>query len=341
MPERLSPDLTANPGAFTKIGCALMGSGQRAKAAALVKAALRESDDPALASAARTILSHGIPQWHGTMLADVERNRAFESAISRAVGSGGTLLDIGAGSGLLSLMAARAGAASVYACEADGALAATAGEIVELNGYADRIRVIPKRSTDLDREVDLAGGADVIVAEIFSDDLINEGALATLEHAAALGRAVPRIIPAAASIRVALAHGPLEPSPLAGIEGFDLSPFERHLLPDRKISTHDPKLSLRSEAQSLFRFDFQSGGPFPGASAELRLTARGGPANGVVRWIQLQLDDEVEYENEPGAGKRSHWASLFWPLPGGPVAEGERVRLHAAHDRERITLWTS
>jgi type II protein arginine methyltransferase len=149
-----------------------MGSGQRAKAAALVKAALSQSDDPALLSAAQVVLSHTIPQWHRLMLRDVERNEAFEQAIARSVRAGGTVLDIGAGSGLLSLMAARAGAASVFACEADPALAATAQEVVELNGYSETVRVLAKRSTDLDRDSDLAGGADVIVVEVFSDDLI-------------------------------------------------------------------------------------------------------------------------------------------------------------------------
>src|SRR3569623_1665571 len=101
------PSIFRSPETLTKLGCALMGSGQRAKAAALVDAALGESDDPALVSAARIILSHHVPQWHGPMLADTERNSAFEQAIARALPAGGTLLDIGAGSGLLSLLAAR------------------------------------------------------------------------------------------------------------------------------------------------------------------------------------------------------------------------------------------
>src|SRR3569623_403454 len=291
------PSIFRSPETLTKLGCALMGSGQRAKAIALVEAALAESDDPALVSAARVILSHHVPQWHGPMLADAARNSAFEQAIARALPEGGTLLDIGAGSGLLSLIAARAGAASVYACEADPALAATAAAIVARNGWAGTVRVIPKRSTELDREIDLGGGADVIVAEIFSNDLINEGALPSLEHAAAaLGRPGARIIPAAASIEVALAWLDMDDTALDDVQGFALTLFARHASPDLRVSVSSSKLSLRSDPKSLFRFDFQSGGPFPAGRAQVTLEARDGAANGVVRWIRLEHNAQAENE---------------------------------------------
>jgi type II protein arginine methyltransferase len=334
-PNSLSPE------AFTRLGCALMGSGERAKAVALVEAALAQSNDPALLSAARVILSHRVPQWHGPMLADAERNAAFAQAIARAVRPGATVLDIGAGSGLLSLIAARAGASTVHACEADPALAATAADIAARNGFSHAIRVLAKRSTELDREA-LGGGADLIVAEVFSNDLIGEGALPTLEHAAAaLGRPGVRMSPAAASIEVALAWHAADPAPLGDVEGFDLSPFARHVAPDYKIAGGSTKLELRSDPATLFRFDFQSGGPFPAARAEARLQARGGPANGVLRWIRLELDAETDYENRPAPGRPSHWPALFWPFPAGPIADGATVHLHAAHDRERVTLWTA
>jgi protein arginine N-methyltransferase 7 len=342
-PTQAEDVLAANPGALTKIGCALMGSGQGAKAVALARQALaRRPDDPELLSAVQVILSHAIPQWHGAMLLDTERNAAFEHAIVRAVASGRSLLDIGTGSGLLSMMAARAGSKAVYACEANPALAETAREIFERNGFGDLIRTLPKHSTGVDRDSELGGGADVVVAEIFSDDLLNEGALATLRHAhSALARPNAQFIPAAASIRFALAHYEMSPPELTGVEGFDLSLFKRHLNPETKVAIGDKRLQLRGEPETLFHFDFASGSSFAGERSETRVTVSRGSANGIARWIKLVLDDVETYENEPGPGRRSHWAGLFTPFPDGVLEDGQSVTVHAAHDQERVHIWFS
>src|SRR5882724_5381918 len=54
-----------------------------------------------------------IPAWHFAMLNDQARNDAFERAIAKAARGRRLVLDIGTGSGLLAMMAAR-----VVACEA-------------------------------------------------------------------------------------------------------------------------------------------------------------------------------------------------------------------------------
>ena len=338
---KLSDALTATPGALTRIGCALMGSGQGAKAAALVRELLaRQPGDPELTAAARTILSHRVPQWHWPMLADADRNQAFRAAIERAVTPETKMLDIGTGSGLLAMVAARAGAAWVTACEADEALAATARDIVAANGFAGRVQVIAKRSTELDRD-EIDGGADLIVAEIFADDLLKEGALGALAHARGeLAAPGAQIIPAAASIQVALAWWDYRPTDFEDICGFDLSKFERHIAPELKVGTDHARLALRSEQQTLFAFDFAAAEPARPARSRLTLAARGGPANGAIRWLRLELDEETRYENRPGEGRRSHWAALFDPLPRGQVvAEDETATVEASHDGERALLW--
>lgn len=345
MPQqaRVSAALASSPGALTKLGCALMASGEAAKAYAIVRQALADRpNDPELLSAARVILAHGIPQWHSSMLAEAARNDAYEQAIARAVSPGMRVLDIGTGSGLLAMIAARAGAGHVHACEANGALAETAREIVAANGYSEKIDIHSKHSTALDRDKDLNGGVDLIIAEIFANDLIGEGALAALDHAVRkLGRPGVRIIPAAATMVVALGyHDRLDPPPPRKVKGFDLSLFKRHTNAYTRIRIGDDRLSLRSEPDNLFTFDFQAGGPFREERCEVELIAKGGAVNGIVQWIRLHLDDEQLYENRPAAGEVSHWAAHFHPMPSTvQTRPGQAFTACGAHDGERAHIW--
>jgi hypothetical protein len=334
--------LAGTAGAVTRLGCALMGSGEGGKAVALLDRLLAERPgDPELESAARIVLSHRVPGWHLAMLLDSARNEAFERAIGRAVAGGETVLDIGTGSGLLAMIAARAGAGRVVACEAHEAIAETARAIVAANGWESIVEVIGKRAQALDRDIDLGGGADLIVGEIFSDDLLNEGALATLADAVTrLGRPGGRVIPAAAEIRVALAWSELPSARLDDVAGFDLSLFERHCAPQRKLPVGDKRLRLSGAPQTLFHFDFAKGERFGAERTTLRLGPSGGAANGLAQWLRLQLDDSECYENAPGEGSHSHWAVLFHPLAGGAeIGEGEEVEVGAAHDTERVQIW--
>ena len=59
------------------------------------------------------------------------------------------MLDIGCGTGLLSLQAARAGAEHVYACEMFKGWAEIARKNVTENGFDDVITVINKHSSSL------------------------------------------------------------------------------------------------------------------------------------------------------------------------------------------------
>lgn len=54
---------------------------------------------------------------YGGMIADKVRMNAFEAALRRVVTAGSVVFDIGAGTGIMSLMAARMGARKVYAVE--------------------------------------------------------------------------------------------------------------------------------------------------------------------------------------------------------------------------------
>ncbi len=77
------------------------------------------------------------------MLMDEVRTSHYRNAIlNNGVDFAGKIvMDVGAGSGILSLFAAQAGALKVYAVEASG-MAQNARKLVEANGYGRVIEVI-------------------------------------------------------------------------------------------------------------------------------------------------------------------------------------------------------
>ncbi len=110
---------------------------------------------------------------HRTMIRDRIRTDAFRRAIDSVVRPGDIVLDVGAGSGILSLFAARAGAARVYAVE-QTSIAVLAQELATANRVADIVRVIQGDVT----EIELPERVDVIVSEWLGGFGIDEGMLA-------------------------------------------------------------------------------------------------------------------------------------------------------------------
>ena len=102
--------------------------------------------------------SYGDLATHEVMLKDAPRMAAYAAAVeaNAAFIRGKAVLDVGAGTGILSLLCARAGARAVYAVEASP-MAEHMRSIVELNGFADVITVFqsPMEETTLPEQVDV------------------------------------------------------------------------------------------------------------------------------------------------------------------------------------------
>lgn len=292
-----------------------------------------------------------VPDWHFNMMNDEARNHAFARAIERRVKPGMTVLEIGTGSGLLALLAARGreglgGAERVVTCEANPVVAAAAQRIIAQNGWGERITVIAKPSHELVVGVDLAEPADLLISETFSVQVVVEGALSTFEDAKArLLKPGAPILPARALVRAALVGGEgLAQSARVGqVLGFDLSHFNTLTPLQQYLSAGQPFTWLSAPA-TLLRFDLQSDARFPGARQELTVTAtEQGVCQGVLQWLRLELDEENEYEVLPGAAGSAlgarHWTPVWYPFREPLAVEpGQAVVLRVSHNRAGLSV---
>lgn len=122
--------------------------------------------------------SYGHFGIHEEMLKDEVRTRSYMNAILRNAHLfvGKTVLDVGCGTGILSLFAAKAGAAHVYGVDMS-AMADTAKKIIADNNYSDRITILRGKMEDIKLPVD---HVDIIISEWMGYFLLYESMLDTV-----------------------------------------------------------------------------------------------------------------------------------------------------------------
>ena len=341
--QALEPKVAGHPAAMMGLAQLMVQEGRTAEALDLCRAALALApQDGSIAAGARILLNGTVPDWHFKIIRDEARNAAYDAALHRAVRPGSRVLDIGTGTGLLAMMAGRAGAAEVIACEINPVVAQTAAEIVRRNGYGDRVRVIAKHSDQLDAEADLGGRVDVIVSEILSNNLLGENILGVHEHAVRqLLKPGGKVIPARGAARVALAYADRDDSgDLRSISRFDLSAFAALAPPARRIRVGDRRVVLRGDAADLFVFDFACAQHCAPSQASVMCRSAGGKMNGVAQWMRIELDEAVHYENRPAPGAASCWAALFYPFKEAfDTRPGQEFIIYGSHDRSSLAIW--
>ncbi|WP_415401006.1 50S ribosomal protein L11 methyltransferase [Tateyamaria sp. SN3-11] len=283
-----------------------------------------------------------VPRWHFPMLADEIRNRAYAKAIAAKVRPGDVVLDIGCGAGLTAMLAARAGAKHVYTCEQQPLIAQAAVQVIEQNGLADRITVLPKMSHNLVVGLDLPERADVVISEIVDTVLLGEGALATLAHAMnKLAKPTARAIPEQGTLKAQL----VESSKLLKLwrpqkaEGFKLDAFH----PFANVAQITPNdllacpLRPLGPAKNLFRFDFTQPDLIAQQTTKPLNCSVKGTVHAVLVFFEMDLSHGISVSN--GFNSGGHWGrTAFLTHHSMSAMPGDFLSVTAKHDTSRLSL---
>ena len=257
-----------------------------------------------------------VPRWHFEMLNDEKRNAAFQRALTNAITPETIVLDICSGTGLLAMMAARAGAKETVTCEMVPQLAELARDTVALNGLADRIITLDKKSTALVIGYQMVHKANLLVTETVDCGFLGEGIVSSIAHSKAnLLTEDAQIVPCAATVYATVVESPrlrnLNRAQTA--EGFDVSLINRYAsanyVPVRLAAFEYTPLT---EAFPVFNFDFVNGAIAPERKQIEVPALRDGTAQCVIFWFHMQLDQENAISNEPGS--TTHWEQALQGL---------------------------
>ena len=264
---------------------------------------------------------------HRVLVADRSRVGAYARALAEVVRPGDIVADLGAGTGILGMLACRAGAARVYAVE-ETSLVQLLREIVAANDFAARIVPVRGRSTQVEppEPVDLVVG-DQVGGFGFDAGVVGDFADARRRWLKPGGRLVPSAIELwMAPVEVLAAWQALE-FWRGAPHGFDYSAAAR--------IAGNTGYPWRFEAEDLLAapaagapIDLSRDTPEPWMLEHRFTVARHGTLHGVAGWFVARLSPHVTMTNSPLADDRIDRRQVFLParLPAA-VSPGDRVRV--------------
>ncbi|KAK7915358.1 hypothetical protein WMY93_011119 [Mugilogobius chulae] len=304
------------------------------------------------------------------MLHDHDRNQKYYQGIRAAVarvkarGEPVIVLDIGTGTGLLSMMAVTAGADFCYAVEVFKPMAEAARCIVDKNGFANKIKIINKHSTEVTvgPDGDLQTKANVLLTELFDTELIGEGALPSYEHAhqnlmQTNCEAVPhraRVYAQVVQSELLWSWAHLQPVSVGSSRLLPYPAMTRcagsHAVCDIQLG-QVPLHSFTALSPRLTMFTVDFSKPVsskPQTHCSRFVAQASGEAQVVLSWwdISMDPDDSIvcsmapswTYEDPSAAPWRDHWMqSVYFLSKQSRVNQGEDLFLSVSHDD--YSLW--
>jgi SAM-dependent methyltransferase len=267
------------------------------------------------------------PHWHWAMIHDHSRNQAYDRALHWTLqeefnNSNVTVFDIGAGAGLLSLLAAQHGAAHVYAIEHSPELAAMARTVVADNAFEHIVKVHDGDVLDLP-EVPLSIRPDeprIIVHELFAQHMLCEMVHQIIPTVHRLVHPV-RVIPRTATTFAVLVDSKYLSQDTNAVLGFNFQSAGQHFEQSDLLGTSalplDDLIQL-SHPMPLFSTDFNTSIKNVVRQESLRQgetfdTIRNGTVRGVLLYWTAEMVPGVNLSTSPFIEVPSRARLEGWP----------------------------
>jgi len=264
---------------------------------------------------------------HRGLLQDAVRTEAFAEAIARTVRPDDVVLDLGSGSGVMAMLACRAGARRVFAIE-QAHIADVAAMLVRANDCGERVEIFHQRSYD----VELPERATVLITETLGNIAFDEQILqSVIDARKRLLTPDARLIPG----RMAIAGAPVEvPADYAReidswsrpLHGLDFS-LLRTLAANQRRVIDLAETALLAPAMQFLEVDLATVDS-PAVSGGARFTiARDGVMHGFGVWFSATLAEGLLLTNGPPL-RTPCWRQALLPLENAvAVARDDEVRL--------------
>jgi protein arginine N-methyltransferase 1 len=271
---------------------------------------------------------------HLVYLGDERRNAVLERAIQLAVRPGDQVLDLGSGTGVLGVLACRAGAAHVFAVEVRREIA-VAREVYRQNGFGDRVTFIRGWSHD----ITLPERVDAVVCDQigffgYQAGLIRACNDARLRHLTAGGRMLPEQVELSlVPVQNDTAHARLTRLQTK-VAGVDLSPAAVCFTNTPQTTKLEPA-SLLSASQQVAVLDFRRE-VSQRIEGELELTITGeGRLDGLGGFFGATLCGDARMTTNPCDPLRIDRPNSFFPLDQPvDVLRGDSLRAKIQIDGE-------